>query len=122
MTLHTLTPMLYTDDVDETIAFYTTHLGFTCDGKDEEYEWASMYKDDITIMICKPNEHLEFQGPMFTGSFYIKTTGVDALWQSLKEKVDICYEIDNFAWNMREFAIYDNNGYVIQFGEELALN
>ena len=27
-------------------------------------------------------------------------------------------EIETFEWGMREFAIYDNNGYVLQFGQE----
>jgi len=55
-----------------------------------------------------------------TGSFYFTTDDVDALWQELKDKARVCYDIENFEWGMREFAVYDNNGYLLQFGQEIA--
>ncbi|NHQ72651.1 bleomycin resistance family protein, partial [Elizabethkingia miricola] len=30
-----------------------------------------------------------------------------------------CYNIEDFPWQMREFAIYDNNGYILQFGQDV---
>jgi len=36
----------------------------------------------------------------------------------LKDKVRVCYPLENFEYGMREFAIYDNNGYLLQFGQE----
>ena len=122
MQYHKLVPMLYTNNLDETLEFYTTYLGFECDDKDEQWQWASISKDGVRIMLTKPSEQVGFKQAEFTGSFYIRTSQVDALWQAIKDKVEVCYEIDNFEWNMREFAIYDNNGYVLQFGEELSLN
>ncbi len=53
------------------------------------------------------------------GPFYFNIADVDNLWESLKDNVKICYEIATFEWGMREFAIYDNNGYVLQFGEKI---
>jgi uncharacterized glyoxalase superfamily protein PhnB len=44
---------------------------------------------------------------------------VDALWDELKDKVKVAYDIEDFDWGMREFAIYDNNSYMIQFGQDL---
>ena len=37
----------------------------------------------------------------------------------VKEKVKVVYPIENFEWEMREFAIYDNNGYMLQFGQDI---
>jgi hypothetical protein len=37
----------------------------------------------------------------------------------LKDKAKICYEPETFEWGMREFGIYDNNGYLLQFGQEM---
>jgi len=31
----------------------------------------------------------------------------------------IFYPIENFDYGMREFAIRDNNGYILQFGKEM---
>lgn len=31
----------------------------------------------------------------------------------------VCYAIENFGYGMREFGVYDNNGYLLQFGQPL---
>lgn len=119
MKLTALRPMFWTEKMEETISFYTQNLGFTLGEINNDWGWASLYKDDVHIMLAKPNEHTQFEKPVFTGSFYFNTDDVEALWEELKDKVEICYAIDNFEWEMREFAIYDNNGYILQFGQEL---
>lgn len=53
-----LRPILWTNQLNETVQFYTNILGFTCHEKNDD-------------------------------------------------------------WGMREFAIYDNNGYLLQFGQEV---
>ena len=116
---HSIRPMIYTREIKETIDFYVNILGFTCGEYNEDWNWASMYKDEAEIMIAFPNEHTPFEKPIFTGSFYMNVDNVDSLWESLKDKCKVCYEIENFDWNMREFAIYDNNGYLLQFGTEI---
>lgn len=32
----------------------------------------------------------------------------------------VCYPIEDFHYGMREFAIFDNNGYLLQFGQPVA--
>lgn len=120
MKLTYLRPMIYTGDLPGTIDFYTNILGFTLRGYNEDWGWASLDKDDVALMLAKPNEHTPFNGPGFTGSFYFTTDDVDTLWAELKNKAKVCYEIDTFEWEMREFAIYDNNGYILQFGQPTA--
>ncbi len=119
MKLEALTPMIWTNEMKETIQFYTEVLGFTCTEYSEEWGWASLSKDAVGIMLTKPNEHTPFDGPKYTGSFYFNTDDVDGLWEQLKDKTKICYKIENFDYGMRDFAIYDNNGYMLQFGQEL---
>lgn len=111
--------MLWTAELDETILFYTATLGFTIGEKNEEWGWAALYRDGVEIMLAKPNEHTVFEKPVFTGSLYFTADDVDALWCQLKDKVQVCYPPENFEWNMREFGIYDNNGYLLQFGAEI---
>lgn len=41
-----------------------------------------------------------------------------SMWWKLKDKARVCYGIEIFEYGMREFAIYDNNGYLLQFGQE----
>lgn len=111
--------MLWTENLSETVDFYTKTLNFTCDEMNEDWGWASLSKDEIALMFSLPNANAPFEKPNFTGSFYFNTTDADALWDDLKDKARIAYGIENFEYGMREFAIYDNNGYLLQFGQEI---
>jgi uncharacterized glyoxalase superfamily protein PhnB len=117
MKISALTPMLWTIQLKETIEFYTHFLGFTCIEYNEDWGWAAISKDDVGLMIARPNAITNFIKPFFTGSFYFNVEDVDELWQALKDKVQICYNLDDFEYGMRDFAIYDNNGYILQFGQ-----
>lgn len=116
MTFTALRPILWTDHLDDTIGFYMQILGFTLMGRNDEWQWASIRKDDVQIMLSQ-NDYEKPNGIGFTGSFYFNVDNVDELWEDLKTKAKICYEIETFEWEMREFAIYDNNGYILQFGQ-----
>jgi catechol 2,3-dioxygenase-like lactoylglutathione lyase family enzyme len=111
--------MICTNEIKESIDFYTHILGFTLGEYNEDWGWASLHLDEVGIMIAKPNEHTPFDKPCYTGTFYINTDDVDYWWDKLKDKVKLCYDIDNFEFGMREFAFYDNNGYLIQYGTEI---
>lgn len=119
MKLNDVRPMLWTTELKETLEFYCSVLGFCCDEMNEEWGWACLHKDSVEIMFVKPGKGLPFEKPHCTGSLYITTDDVDGLWEKLGRSVRVCYPIENFDWGMREFAIYDNNGYILQFGEEL---
>lgn len=119
MKFEPIVPMIWTKELQKTVDFYCDILGFTCGNQSEEWGWASVYKDTCEIMIAEPNEHTPFERPYFSGTFYIKTDDVETLWNQLKDKVKVAYDLEDFDWGMREFAIYDNNSYMIQFGQDL---
>lgn len=112
------TPVLYVTNVEETVRFYCDLLGFECTNR--MGGWASLSRDEAEVMISLPNEHVPFDKPTFTGSLYFNTDDVDALWAKLKDKATVVYPIENFPYGMREFAIRDNNGYCLQFGQEIS--
>jgi uncharacterized glyoxalase superfamily protein PhnB len=99
-----LRPMLWTENLDETIGFYIHILGFELLSRNDEWHWASLRKDDVYIMFTLPNRHENPVTIGFTGSFYFNVNNVDELWEDLKTKAGICYEIETFEWGMREFA------------------
>ena len=110
-------PMFYTADFEDTLGFYTAILGFKLEARLDALGWADLSRDGIEVMIAKPNEHMAFDKPHFTGSIYFNVADVDSLWEELRTKTKICYAIETFSYGMREFAIFDNNGYLLQFGE-----
>jgi uncharacterized glyoxalase superfamily protein PhnB len=118
--LKSLSPMLYTRALKETVDFYVTVLGFVCHELRDDWGWAVVERDGVHIMFARPTEHIPFDKAHFTGSFYLYSDNVDQLWHQLHDKVSVCYPIQDFFYNMREFAIYDNNGYLLQFGQEIA--
>ncbi|AMQ57731.1 VOC family protein [Algoriphagus sanaruensis] len=122
MKLTQLRPILWTENLEETLRFYTEILEFTLGEKNLEWQWASLFKDDVHLMLATPNSHTPFEKSVFTGSFYFNTDDVEVLWKKLKDKTKICYPIEVFEWEMKEFAIYDNNGYILQFGQPTTFN
>jgi uncharacterized glyoxalase superfamily protein PhnB len=110
--------MLWTEDLRCTLDFYVEKLGFKFREYNEDLGWACIFIDDVSIMFSKPNEHASYDKIGFTGSFYFHTDDVDSLWEKLRDKAEVCYGIEDFFYGMREFAVYDNNGYLLQFGQE----
>lgn len=108
--------MLWTEDLEATFKFYTQVLGFQCQEKNEDWQWASLYLDDVELMIAHPTMHTNYKEIGFSGSLYMTVTDVDSLWEKLKSQTEVVYELEIFDWGMKEFAIKDNNGYILQFG------
>lgn len=119
MKVKRIAPMLWTEKLQETILFYTEVLGFSCREYNEDWRWASLYWDETELMLAFPNEHMPYDKIGFTGSLYFEVDDVATLWQQLKDKTEVVYDLETFDWNMKEFAIKDNNGYMLQFGERI---
>jgi uncharacterized glyoxalase superfamily protein PhnB len=117
MKLNALTPMLYTTDLRASVDFYTQILGFDCSDHVPDWGFARVRLQGADIMLVLPNRHMPFEKPMLTGSLYINTDDADGWWNKLKNKCRVCYEIETFEYGMREFAVFDNNGYLLQFGQ-----
>lgn len=120
MKFKNLRPILWTEKFDETIEFYTKIVEFNLDEKNDDWKWASLSKDEVSLMISAPNQHEKYDKIGFSGSFYFNVENVDEIWENLKDKTKISYELETFDWGMKEFAIYDNNGYILQFGQDIA--
>ncbi|MBV9962791.1 MAG: VOC family protein [Parafilimonas sp.] len=121
MQLQALSPILWTKNLQETIAFYETVLGFK--SRSNFPNFAALCRDNAEIMFVvptgEPGDEDFFPGPQFTGSIYIFIHGVDELWEAVKEKATIKTHIADRQYLMRDFSVTDNNGYEIVFGEDI---
>ena len=113
-------PIIWTNELDKTVDFYCNVLGFSYDDKvDNSQQWFHLFRDECEIVVSSP-EGIETLGqPGFSGTFYITVDNIDELWYSIKDKAEVCSEIETFEWGMREFAIFDNNGYSFQFAQDM---
>lgn len=121
MKLDSIVPVLWVTDVPESIHFYCDVLGFTCTV--QMNGWANLEKDGVELMLSLSNAHVPFEKSHFTGTLYFRLdqpAQVDNLWQQVKEKVRVIYPVENFDYSMREFGIYDNNGYMLNFGSAIS--
>ncbi len=101
--LNRLTPALESDDLMRTLRFYTEVLGFECVAR-----W--------------PEHRREFAAsppPLLTGSLYFNTNDVEAWWERLRARATVEYPLETFDYGMREFAIRDDCGYLLQFGQDV---
>lgn len=120
-------PQLTAPSLKDTVDFYVSVLDFTCKTLDEEWKIASINKDEVTVELVHPqarfpyNSGEPFNAPVFTGAVYIHVDGkgIDELWEKVKDKAEVCFPVQDFDYGMREFGIYDNNGYLLQFGQPI---
>ena len=113
-------PQLRTTDLAESIGFYTTQLGFTLEFQYEDFyagvragEHVIHLKlvDDIdpSIAFVARDEHFHL---------YLKTDDVVAAADRLRSTgVHIEREVQETPWGTREFAIRDNQGHTLYFGQ-----
>ena len=129
MTIQKLSPILWTKNLEATIEFYTTVLGFSSQSNFPNF--ASLSKGNAEIMFVLPQEEpaackdpndkaMFFLQAHLTGSIFIYMKGVDELWENVREKAFIKSSIEDREYLMRDFSILDNNGYEIVFGEDIS--
>jgi uncharacterized glyoxalase superfamily protein PhnB len=114
-TFQRLVPMLQTLDMDRTVTWYESVLGFR--REDEQINgWCSLRRDGVTIMFMT-NAHLG--DPHATATQYITVDDIDALWESVKAHCKAEWGPVDMSYGLREFAIRDPNGYLLSFGSPI---
>lgn len=125
-----ITPFFIVDDLNATIAFYQSKLGFSVpykgggDGEVEDY-WAFVGRDKIMLMFKAiasdvhpvPNSS---RHDWARWDAYINTDDPDGLYAEFVAKgVPMHSELANTSDGLRAFEIKDNNGYVLCFGRPM---
>ena len=123
----TLTPNIMVPDVNAAVKWYKDNFNFQLANQtgslDEDLEWAVVKAGDIQIFFQKV-ESLTKEIPILKDkeigaslTFYIKVEDVQALYTSVKEKVEIVREMRETFYGAKEFAVRDLNGYILVFSE-----
>lgn len=126
-TLQCIAPFFIVDDLQQTLAFYTTKLGFevTYEGGGDAHtkHFAGIVQRDGVMIMLKaispeihpqPN-HSRHEWARWDA--YINTPDPDSLFSEFVSKdVPIHRELTNTDDGLRAFEITDNNGYVLCFG------
>ncbi len=119
----TITTNIMVTNVKETIKFYVENLGFqkvlSVPEDGDILNFAILSKDKISIMFQEkenlieeyPTLNIRDIVPTFT--LFITVDNVKALYDELKEKVQIAKELHQTFYGQDEFAIFDNNGNIL---------
>lgn len=88
------------------------------DGK--EYIWAMISCGGVVLMLQRADNLKEDVGNFFneigsSTTFYMEVEDVNALYESVKNIVDIVKKIDTTWYGQREFYVRDCNGYILSF-------
>ena len=94
-----LSPMLPSFNIKETVLFFTDILHFKI--RRDEKSYVIIYKDNLTIHILQAGKDI---GQM---EFYLEIDNVDALWNSIKNKLEEIKIREPFdrEYGMREIHI-----------------
>lgn len=119
----TITTNIMVKNVKETIKFYEEKLGFkkvlSVPEEGETLNFAILNKDKISIML-QEQENLISEYPTLktdeivpTFTLFITVNDVLAMYNELKDKVEIAKVLHKTFYGKDEFAIFDNNGNIL---------
>ena|ERR1043166_2261889 len=118
-------PTFLVSNVGETIRWYEDKLGFTTYPfpKNPPHVFASVCRDGVEIMFQlledyrKPDLYGDRAGGLWDA--YIRMQGVEGLYQTLKDRVEIKMPLTKQSYGDWEFEVRDPNGYILVFSERI---
>jgi catechol 2,3-dioxygenase-like lactoylglutathione lyase family enzyme len=128
--LNSITPFFIVDDLDATIRFYETQLGFEVrykgggDGNGGDF-WALVGRDRVMIMFKAIASDIHPQPNRSRHEWarwdaYINVDDPDSLFAEFAGKnVQFQQELGDTSDGLRAFEIADNNGYLLCFGRPI---
>jgi catechol 2,3-dioxygenase-like lactoylglutathione lyase family enzyme len=120
MTVSGVIPQIRTTNLDESIDFYVSKLGFELGFKYNDF-YAGIKVGDQSIhvkLVDTEDPSIPFVSDEGHLHLYFTTDEVDADAKRLKRNgVVFRQEVTDTPWGMREFSVVDNQGHVLCFGQ-----
>lgn len=114
---------LRTTDLDASIAFFTTQLGFTLAFQYEDF-YAGIRAGDQVFhlkLVDTKDPSIDFVNAGEHFHLYFSTDDARAAAEALQNKgVPLARAVHDTPWATREFFIHDNQGHTLVFGEDRA--
>jgi uncharacterized glyoxalase superfamily protein PhnB len=115
MPLWAAVPLLSVNDLAAALDEYERVFGFTKSWAwGEPLELASVCRDRVELNLAQRGK----VGPAGTSQIYLQLHGVDRIWQEVRGAgATVTAEIADRVYGMRDFAVRDASGNVLDFGE-----
>ena len=121
--LNDAAPTFLVSDVGATTEWYQNELGFECSHfpHNPPYVYASMWRDGVELMLLRLEGYekpdMAKLRPSGCWDAYIRMSGVERLYDSLKDRPFIRMHLRRHSYGDTEFEIIDPNGYILVFSE-----
>jgi uncharacterized glyoxalase superfamily protein PhnB len=122
-----MTTNLMVESVDDSVAFYQNVLGFSVvdsvPNESGKLQFAILSKDNLMLMLQEKGSLTEEYQILNTDkvrpsvTLYIMVDNFDELYHELKGGHKILCDIHATFYGSKEFAVTDNDGYVLTFAE-----
>ena len=117
-----IAPHLIVTDVVASAEFYKDSLGFDFNRFwGEPPNFVILFRGSVQLMLSQ--DSIKAPQPLQNGRFdaYIRLNqGIDKLLYEYKQKkVEIVEPLETTFFQMQQFLIKDNNGYILWFGQEV---
>ncbi|HWB27859.1 MAG TPA: VOC family protein [Chitinophagaceae bacterium] len=115
---HRCGPFLPVKNLRETLDFYREKFGFY-----EEWTWGKLdggiRRDDMRLVFCEDSEYIaQLNNETYHFTLLWFVDNVDEIYIEFKSnKIAIARDIVNEPYGIREFGVFDNNGYFIRVSE-----
>ena len=107
--------LLRCTDLEATKSFYAEILEFAvADGPENT---CTAQKADASIIFT--SDDLWGGPPHCTGTIYVFLSDVDAYYDSIKNKANVQWPLEDMAYGLREFGVKDCNGYTLAFARRI---
>ena len=120
MQISSIVPQLRTTDLDASIDFFTTKLGFTLEFRYHDF-YAGVRSGNYSVhlkLIDAPDPSIAFVDRDEHFHLYFVTSDVAGVADALKRHgVPLAQDVHETAWSTRECVIKDNAGHTLYFGE-----
>lgn len=124
--MKSMSPNLMVYNVNDTIEYYRTFLGFELlrtVPEEGNYDWARMRCGEVTVMF-QTRESMNKNIPQYVDAepgcgfaLYVMVDDIQSLYNRIKENVEVVVDMNDTFYGMREFSIRDLNGYILTFAE-----
>jgi catechol 2,3-dioxygenase-like lactoylglutathione lyase family enzyme len=116
--INSILPVLRVADLDRSVRFYEDTLGFAVawrapnDGGGEN----CMLSTGSVSLLLSTGPHLG-DTPRFTGTLYFDGSGVEQLYEAIKDRVTLVWPLGVMKYGSREFGFRDPDGYLLAASE-----
>lgn len=125
VSFESVTPNLLVRDVTASVRFYTEVLGFTIELHVPDappYVFASFARGGVKVFV---NDLAGVVGEFpqmtagHTSTLFIVVDKVDELFAEVSPRAQVAMPLKNQFYGMREFAVYDPDGYLVTFAQPI---